>query len=75
MAKSTTVLGFAQMVDLSSPAARSQMSATLHRGQMRIPNMQNGGTARIGFKGSGLMSIKNGMLVIMINGTIGNCMD
>jgi hypothetical protein len=36
--------------------------------------MQNGGTARIGFKESGLMSIKNGMLITMVNGTIGNRM-
>jgi hypothetical protein len=36
--------------------------------------MQNGGTARIEFKESGLMSIKNGMLITVVNGTIGNRM-
>lgn len=34
--------------------------------------MQNGGTARNGLQEIGLMSIKNGMLITMANGVIGN---
>ena len=36
------------------------------------PAVQNGGMARNGLAESGLMSIKNGMLITMVNGTIGN---
>ncbi|KAH8586812.1 hypothetical protein B0O99DRAFT_700600 [Bisporella sp. PMI_857] len=60
---------------LASPAAlgnRSQVAPTSHGGQMSRPNMQNGGTARNGLREIGLMSIKNGMLITMANGTIGD---
>lgn len=45
---------------------------TSHGGQTSRPTVQNGGMARNGLKEIGLMSIKNGMLVTMANGTIGN---
>jgi hypothetical protein len=43
-----------------------------HGGQTSRPHMQNGGMARSGFKETGLMSIKNGILIIMVNGSTGN---
>lgn len=45
---------------------------TSHGGQTSRPRAQNGGTVRNGFKEIGLISIKNGMLITMANGTIGN---
>lgn len=45
---------------------------TSHGGQTSRPTVQNGGMARNGLKEIGLMSIKNGMLVTMANGIIGN---
>lgn len=60
---------------LASPAALgnpSQVSPTLHGGQTSRPSMQNSGTARNGLQEIGLMSIKSGMLITMVNGAIGN---
>ncbi len=46
--------------------------ATSHGGQTSRPSVQNGGTVRNGLRDIGLMSIKNGILITMANGTIGN---
>lgn len=43
-----------------------------HGGQTSRPTMQSGGMARNGFKEIGPMNIKNGMLITMASGTIGN---
>lgn len=45
---------------------------TSHGGKTSRLIVQNGGTARNGFKEIGLMSIKNGMLITMANRIIGN---
>jgi hypothetical protein len=47
---------------------------TSHGGQTSRPTVQNGGTARNGLKEIDLTSIKNGMLITMACGTIGNIM-
>ena len=74
--KSTTILGIAQMVGrrtafrLPSPAAR--LAPSLHGGQTSRPDMQTGGMAQNGIKETGLKSIKNGMLMIMVSGFTDN---
>ena len=51
---------------------RALLLPTSHGGQTSRPSVQNGGMARNGLKEIGLMSIKNGMLITMASGTIGN---
>lgn len=62
---------------MSSPAARSrsQLASSPGGGQTSRPNLQNSGTAQDGWPGVGPLTISDGVLIIMVNGTIGNIMD
>jgi len=64
--------GTPEVVNLPVLLLRALPLPTSHGGQTSRPTVQNGGMARNGWKEIGLMSIKNGMLVTMANGIIGN---
>jgi hypothetical protein len=77
MDKSTTVSRRAgvlpePMANLPAVLLRALPLPTSHGGQTSRLSVQNGGTARNGLEEIGLMSIKDGMLITMANGTIGN---
>lgn len=64
--------GTMEVVNLLVLLLKALPLPTSHGGQKGRPVVQNGGMGRNGLKEIGLISIKNGMLIIMANGIIGN---
>ena len=62
----------ARKLQRQAPVLLLRALPTSHGGQTSRPTVQNGGMGRNGLKEINLMSIKDGMLVIMANGIIGS---
>lgn len=71
----STTKSSSQTLEVSLPAVlllRTLPLPTSRGGKTSRQSVQNGGTVRNGLKEIRLMSIKNGRLITMANGTIGN---